>query len=81
MFLFSSNVLSLQVATTLRNMGRQHKELLCRLEDAEKLLLYAKAVAFKHCALEEFLGKAQSRSRYWERKVEEGFEKAAGVEK
>ena len=38
-------------------------------------------VAFEHRALEESLGKAQSRSRYWEWKVEEGFKNVVGAEK
>ena len=38
-------------------MGRQHKEIRHRLEDAEKLLLYAKASASEHRALEESLAR------------------------
>ena len=37
--------------------------------------------ASEHHALEESLGKGKSRSRYWERKVKEGSEKATGAEK
>ena len=72
MLLVSSNVLSLQATTALRNMGCQYKELCHWLEDAERLWLYAKAAASEHHALEESLGKAQSRSRYLERKAKEG---------
>ena len=63
------------------NIGRQHKELHRRLEDAEKLRIYAKAAASKHHALKESIGKAQSRSRYWERKAKEGSKKTANTEK
>ena len=43
---------------TIRNMGRHHRELSCRLGDAEKLRLYAKAASSEHRTLEESLGKA-----------------------
>ena len=62
-------------------MGRQDKELRRRLEDAEKLWLYAKAVASERCALEDSLDKAKSQSRYWERKAKEALEKNASEEK
>ena len=62
-------------------MGHQHKELRRRMEDVEKLWLYAKVAASKHRVLEESLGKAQSRSKYWERKAKEGSEKMAGAKK
>ena len=59
---------------------RQHKELLHRLDDAEKLQLYAKEAVSKHRALEESLDKAKSRSRYWEHKAKEDTNRTAGVE-
>ena len=62
-------------------MGCQYKELRHRLEDAEKLWLYAKAATFERRALEESLDKAKSRSRYWERKAIECSEKIVGTEK
>ena len=37
--------------------------------------------ASEHHVLEESLGKAQSQSRYWERKAKEGSEKTTGAEK
>ena len=62
-------------------MGRQHRELRRRLEGAERLRLYAKVAAFEPRTLEESLGKAQSRSRHWERKAKEGSKKTMGAEK
>ena len=50
------------------------------MEDAEKIGLYAKAVASEHHALEESPGKAKSRSRYWERNTKEGTKRVAGTE-
>ena len=49
--------------------------------DAERLQLYAKAVAFEHRALKESLGKAQSWSQHWEWKVKKGSKKTTGAEK
>ena len=69
----------LQAATALQKV-RQHKELLHRLDDAEKLQLYAKEAVSKHRALEESLDKAKSRSRYWKHKAKEGTNRTAGVE-
>ena len=51
-------------------MARQHRELQARLEDAEKLWLYAGSATSKHWALKESLCKAK-----------EGTEKVMGVEK
>ena len=65
----------------LRNMGCQNKELCRRLKDTEKLQLNAKAATFEHRALEESPGKGRSRSRYWELKAKDGFEKTKGAEK
>ena len=48
---------------------------------AEKLGLYAKAVASERFALEDSLDKAKSQSRYWERKASEASEKTVGTEK
>ena len=62
-------------------MGCQDKELRRRLEDAEKLWLYAKDVASERCALKDSPDKAKSQSRYWERKAKEALEKTAGAEK
>ena len=57
-------------------MEPQHGELHHRLEDAEKLWLYAQSAAFKHHALDESLGKAEAKSKHWERKDKEGIERA-----
>ena len=53
-------------------MARQHKELYYRLDDAEKLRLYAQSATSKHRALEESLDKAKSRSKHLKRKAREG---------
>ena len=71
----------LQTVTIVRNMACQHRELQVRLEDTEKLRLYAGSATSKHRALEESLSKAKSWSRHWERKAKEGTEKIAGEEK
>ena len=56
-------------------------ELQVRLEDAEKLRLYAGSTTSKHWTLEESLSKAKSWSRHWERKTKEGIEKTVGAKK
>ena len=62
-------------------MAHQHKELQARLEDAEKLRLYAGSATSKHRALEESLSKAMSWSRNWKRKAKEARMKTVDVEK
>ena len=62
-------------------MMRWHKELYHRLEDLEKLRLYAQLIASKHQALEEGLGKERSKVENWERKAKEGTKRATRVEK
>ena len=57
-------------------MGRRDKELRRRLEDAEKLPLYAKVAASERYALEDSLDKAKYRSKYWEWKAKEAKEEA-----
>ena len=59
----------------------QHRELHQRLEDSEKLPLYAQSTASKHQALEEGLGKARSKAKYCEQKAKEGTERARKAEK
>ena len=66
---------------TIRNTTRQHNELHHRIEDAEKLRLYAQSAVSKHQALEDGLGKARSKAKYWEQKAKEGTKRAIGVEK
>ena len=48
---------------------------------AEKLRLYAKAVASERCALEDSMDKAKSQLRYWEWKASKASEKTVGTEK
>ena len=60
-------------------MTRQQRELHHRLEDAEKLRLYAQSTASTHKALEDGLGKARSKAKYWERKAKECIERATRV--
>ena len=65
-------------------MARQHRELQVRLEDTEKMRLYAGSATSKHRALEESLSKVKSWSKHWERKAKEGTEgteKTAGEKK
>ena len=56
-------------------MARQNRELHYRLEDTEKLRLYAQSATSKHHALEESLDKANSQSKHWELKAKEGTER------
>ena len=62
-------------------MTDHHRELHHRLEDTEKLRLYTQSTASKHQALEDSLGKARFKAKYWERKTKEGTKRATGVEK
>ena len=65
-------------------MARQHRDLQVRLEDTEKLRLYAGSATSKHRALEETLSKVKSWSKHWEWKAKEGtegMEKTAGAKK
>ena len=50
-------------------MARQHRELHIRLDDAEKLRLYAQSTVSKHQALDASLVKAKARSKHWEREA------------
>ena len=49
----------------IRNMARQHKEFQSRLDDAEKLRLYAQSAISKHQALDASLAKAESQLKHW----------------
>ena len=62
-------------------MARQHRELQVRLEDVEKLRLYAGSATSKHRALRESLSKAKFWSKLWEWKAKEGMEKTASMNK
>ena len=62
-------------------MADQHRELYLRLEDVEKLQLYAQSAASKHHALEDDLGKAKVRSKHWEKKAKASARKITSTEK
>ena len=59
---------------------RHHRKLHLWLDDAKQLRHYAQSAVSKHNALEDTLGKARAKSRYWERKGKEGNERATGAE-
>ena len=61
-------------------MACQHSELYLRLDDAEQLRRYAQFVVSKHNTLDDALGKARAKSRYWEQKAKECMERATVVE-
>ena len=52
-----------------------------RLDDIEKLWLYAQSAISKHQALDASLAKVKSRSKHWEREANFGAEKIKRVEK
>ena len=52
-----------------------------RLDDVEKLWLYAQSAISKHQALDACLAQAKSRSKHWEQEAKAGVEKIAGVDK
>ena len=62
-------------------MARQHSELYLRLKDAEQLRRYAQSTVSKHNTLDDGLGKARAKSRYWEQKAKESMERATVTEK
>ena len=62
-------------------MACQHKEFHARLDDAEKLWLYAQLTVTKHQALDVSLAKAKSRFKHWELEAKAGVEKIVGEEK
>ena len=70
-----------QVVTTIKNMVLQHRELHLRLDDVEQLRRYAGFAVSKHNSLDDALGKAKAKSRYWERKAKEGIDRATAAEK
>ena len=70
----------LQAVTVIRNMERQHRELYIWLDDVEQLRCYAQSFVSNHNSLDDALGKAKAKSRYWERKVKEGTERATSAE-
>ena len=62
-------------------MARQYWELHPRMEDVEKLGLYAQSTVSKHHPLDVTLVKAKNRSKNWEWKAKVGAEKIASAEK
>ena len=53
-------------------MARQHQEFQSRLDDDEKLLLYAQLAASHHQTLNASLAKAESLAEHWQRDAKEG---------
>ena len=60
-------------------MEWQHRELHYRLDDAEKLQLYAQSTTPKHHALKKSQDKAKSQFKHLERKAKKGTEKMKGA--
>ena len=67
--------------TAIRNMACHHREFQSRLDDAEKLRLYAQSVISKHQSLDASLDKVKSKSRHWEQKAKVGGERIAQMKK
>ena len=61
--------------TTIRNMHRRQREFQSRLDDAEKLRLYAQTTISNHHALDASLAKVKSKSKNWEREAKVGGER------
>ena len=62
-------------------MAHQHRKAHLRLEDAEKLRLYAQSTVSKHHALDNSLVKTKARSKHWEREAKAGVGKCRCREK
>ena len=62
-------------------MVPQYREFQSRLEDAERLRLYAQSAVSKHHALNAFLAKAESKLKHWKQEAKAGAEKIERVEK
>ena len=60
-------------------MACQHREAHLRLEDTEKLQLYAKSAISKHHTLDNALVKAKARSKHWEWEAKAGVETTTSV--
>ena len=60
---------------TIRNMVRQHREFQSRLDDAERLQLYAQSAISKHQALDASLVKVESNAKYWKQEAQASAEK------
>ena len=61
--MFSNFVLTshLQAMMAIRNMARQYREFQSRLDDTERLWLYAQSAVSKHQALDASLAKVESK--------------------
>ena len=59
----------------------QYKEFQSRLDDAERLELYAQSVVSKHQALGASLAKAESKAKHWKQESIVGEEKIEWVKK
>ena len=62
-------------------MARQHREFQSRLDDAEKLRLYAPSAVSKNQALDASLAKVESKSKHWKQEAKAGAEKIEREEK
>ena len=62
-------------------MVHQYREFQSRLDDADRLQLYAQSVVSKHQALDASLAKAKSKEQYWKQEAKACAEKIEQVEK
>ena len=62
-------------------MARHHREFQSRLDEAEKLRLYAQSIVSKHQALDASLAKEKPKSKHWERAAKAGAENIEWAEK
>ena len=67
--------------TAVRNIAFQHREFQSRLDDAEKLRLYAQSAASHHQTLNASLTKAKSSSKHWEREAKDIAENVTRTKK
>ena len=56
----------------IRNMAHQHREFQSRLNDAEKLRLFAQSATSHHQTLIASLAKAKASSERWEKEARDG---------
>ena len=67
--------------TTIWNMVRQYREFQSRLNDAERLRLYAQSAVSKHQALNASLAKAESKVKYRRQEAKDGARRLRGRKK
>ena len=70
-----------KVVTAIRNMARQHREFQSRLDDIEKLRLYARLATSHHQTLSTSLVKAKSSTEHWEKEAKDGMANVTKAEK